>query len=138
MQGIVIPVLHKMELNYGFLSGTTNENTYTVANAVSVAGYSRIGLSVRVHALDVSGGNAFSFEVEQVSPSDEDGRDFVLSTGTGSTGTISGTAPFLAELSSVLTDPQTPFVRVNLIGVGNASGGTFYGQFSADLKLWMA
>lgn len=144
MHGTVRSVLRKTDFNYSFLQGTSNTNEFIVANTVSISGYNRIGMSVRVHELDIAGSTAnFVFQIRGVNPSAEDGRDFVRSTvlGSSSSLTASISPPALGVLTAVIANPQTPFIRVVLRGQGDAgaaTGAALYAQLSADLKMWMA
>ena len=143
MHGTVLPVLRKQDFNYSFLIGSTNE--FIVANAVSIARYNRIGFSARVHSAVIAGpsGSGFRFVIRGVNPSEEDGRDFVLSSDLGQTPMLgsSTSGPLLADLNAVIVDPQVPFVRVVLVATSTATGATgagLYAQLSADLKMWLA
>ena len=104
-----------------------------LVNAIPISPYTVIGLSIRAHAIDIGASGKFEFLLKAVNPSPEDGQDFVGTTLATSNSVNENTQPpELIELSSVITNPQAPFMRVILRGTGPSSGN-LYAVLSADI-----
>jgi len=137
VSGIVVPVLTYQAFNLSFLSGGATEEV-VIANAIPVAPYTLVGLSVRVHEITVDAGGSFQFLIRAVNPSSRDGQDFVggeLGSTTATEIDNGTTAPALVELSSIVKNPQSPNIRVVLKGTGPSSAGKLYAILSADLVM---
>lgn len=137
MAGIVVPVLNYQEFNYSWLDGGATEEI-VLANSLPVAPYTVIGLSARVHKITMGSNSTMQFIVRAVNPSSRDGQDFVgsdLGSTTAADIDSGTTAPALVELSSVITNPQSPNVRVVLKITGPTTAGDLYAILSADLVL---
>lgn len=135
MNSIVLPLFNKQRMDYSFL-GNTSSQQVTLQSMIDVASYKTIMLLVRVHRLDMSSGQAFSFSLYNTLPSDEDSQDFTdytsafapvltLSIGSGTTApalklaTASGPGPYL---KLVMTATQ-----------GSVGGTALYAEMSASL-----
>lgn len=135
MSGIVVPILTYTEYNYNWASGTTEE--LVLADNIPVAPFTKIGLSARLHRRTIASGGSFQFIVRGTNPSPRDGQDFVFATDLGSTPTIIGTTsiPGLLQLSTLITDPQHPMIRVILRIIGPTNPGSCFAVLSADLTM---
>lgn len=135
MSGIVVPILDYTEFNYAWASGLTEERV--IADKIPVAPFTKIGLSVRLHRRTIAAGGSFQFIIRGVNPSPQDGQDFVFATDLGSTPTIvtATTFPNALQLSTVITDPQQPMIRVVLRTIGPSAAGSMFAIFSADLVM---
>ncbi len=130
---MIIPVLRQTPFNFSYLVSPSTESVI-VADRIPVAGARIVTLSVRIHRLTLSSGASFNFLVHGVNPSATDGTVFITSS-LASTGAITSSNPNLVGLSSTLSDPQHPYVRVVLQATGPSSAGTTYFELSADLVL---
>lgn len=94
-----------------------NELYVVLCPAVCVLAYTRVHVSVRVHALTMSAGQALQFLVWDTLPSDEDpAQEFVGdSTLTSATITSSTGAPALVN-SAVAVDPEA-YLKISLRAV---------------------
>ncbi len=128
---MIIPILRQTSFNFSYLISPATESVI-VADRVPVAGARTVALSVRIHRLTLSSGASFNFLIHGVNPSETDGTAFVTSS-IASTGAITSSSPNLVGLSSIISDPAHPFVRVVLQATGPSSTGTTYFELSADL-----
>lgn len=138
-QGIVVPVLHQSAYNHSFLSSGNTEEI-VVADRIPVAPFTTIGLSCRVHKRNLGTGASYQLIVRGINPSDEDGADFVYATDLGSTPATTGstnptTVPGLIQLSTAITNPQHPMIRVVLKATGGSTAVNTYIVISADLVM---
>lgn len=76
MSGVIIPVLDKKIFEFSFLAAGAQD--VVLQPAIETAGFYRVRLLVRVHALNVSGGTPsnFDFKLQHTLPSDSDPQEF--------------------------------------------------------------
>jgi hypothetical protein len=130
---MLIPFLPQTPFNHSYLAASATEDVI-VADCLPVSGARSVNVSVRIHELSLSSGASFQFLVYGVNPSPTDGTVFSTTNTIGSTPTITTTNPNLVSLTTVISDPIYPFVRIVLRAQGPSGGAnTTYGEFSADL-----
>ena len=132
--GSLITIMHYREFNLSFV-GSGQTTSIVIANAIPISPYTFLGLSMRVHAVDIGSSGKFELVFYKVNPSPADGQDFVdtgTPLGTSDPVNSSSAAGDLVEFPSAITNPQTPFVRAVLKGTGPTSGN-LYAVLSADL-----
>jgi len=132
--GIIVPILDYTEFNYAWATGATEEQV--IADRIPVAPFTKIGLSVRLHRRTIGTGGSFQFIIRGINPSAKDGQDYVFPTDLASTPTVvtTTTVPTVLQLSTLITDPQQPMIRVILRTIG-PSAGAMFAIFSADLVM---
>ena len=125
--------MHYREFNLSFV-GSGSTTSIVIANAIAVSPYTFLGLSMRVHALDIGGSGKFELEFYKVNPSPADGQDFASSLPLATSNPVDANASAgdLIEFPTAITNPQTPFLRAVLKGTGPTSGN-LYAVLSADL-----
>lgn len=130
---MLIPFLPQTPFNYSYLAASATEDVI-VADCLPVAGARTVNVSVRIHELSLSSGASFQFLIYGVNPSPTDGTVFMTTSTIGSTPAFTTASPNLVSLTTVISDPIYPFVRVVLRAQGPSGGAnTTYGEFSADL-----
>lgn len=134
---MIIPVLSQTPFNFSYLASSATEDVI-VADRVPVSNARTISLSVRVHRLTLSSGANFQFLVYGMDPSSTDGTVFVTSATIGGTGAVTSSNPNLVGLTSIISDPIYPFVRVVLRATGPTTTGSCYMELSADLVVRQA
>lgn len=133
---MIIPILSQTPFNFSYLVSPATEDVI-VADRVPVSNARTIALSVRIHRLTLNSGASFQFLVYGTDPSSTDATVFITSATIGGTGTVNTSTPNLVGLTSIISEPIYPFVRVVLRATGAASGSC-YMELSADLVVRQA
>lgn len=130
----VVTLMEKRTYTFSSLSGSA-EVFVVLCPAMPVLDYSRVKLSVRVHALTMTSGQLLRFYAWGVLPSEEDpAQDFVDPTEFLSLDiTSTTTAPALVTTRSAY-DPDA-FLKISLRATQTSAPSTFLATLSACLQL---
>jgi hypothetical protein len=134
---MIIPVLPQTPYNYSYLHTGGTEDV-VVADMVPISDARTVALSVRIHEVNFASGAGFRFLIYGVDPSRTDATLFMSSTTIGDTGKITSASTNLVGLTSIISDPIYPFVRVMLRAEGASTTGNCYFELSADLVVRQA
>lgn len=135
--GILIPVLDKTRFEYSYLTSGTSE-TIQISKQINVIPFYRVQLIITIHALTVSAGQTWSFNLSNTMPSESDPRD--LSENPTATQfltvTLNASTPAApVVVSGSATDPGA-FLKVWLrANQDPTTAPTMYGEFSAAVLL---
>jgi hypothetical protein len=134
-----VEILKQTPYNYGFLASSATAEICLV-RALDVSWARTVGLSVRVHRVNIASTGSPKFELilGGTNPSPSDGTDFLTELATSDpiqNGTAVGSLITLTT-GLVLTDVVHPYLRVVLKATGpSGAAGNLYAELSATLVL---
>lgn len=132
----MVTVMEMRSFNFSnFLSG---QEVYVVlCPALCVLAYTRLRLSVRIHALTMTSGQLLRFYVWNAHPSDEDpAQEFVEST-TLTTADITSAYPAPSLVTSTIAYDPDAYVKISLRATQGSSFTAFTATLSVSLLLRM-
>lgn len=130
-----VPVTAKRDFDFSNLGG--GQDVYVVlCPALCVLAYTRLRLSVRVHALSMSSGQLLRLHVWNTLPSDDDpAQEFVASSTLMTADITSSTTP-PALVTSSASDPDG-YVKISLRATQDSAPTSFTATLSVSLLLRM-
>lgn len=135
--GILIPVLDKTRFEYSYLTAAQSQ-TIQISRQINVVPFYRVQLIVTIHALTISAGQTWNFNLSNTMPSESDPRDLSENPSGTQFMTVTlntSTPPAPVVVSGSATDPGA-FLKVWLqANQDAASAPTMYAEFSAAVLL---
>lgn len=134
-----VPITEKREFDFSNLvSGAGAGDVYVVlCPALCVLAYTRLRLSIRVHALTMSSGQLLRFFVWNTLPSEEDPtQEFVESTALATVDIDSNTSAPSLVTSDMASDPDA-YVKISVRVTQTSAGTPFTAILSVNLLVRM-
>lgn len=135
MSEVVIPVLERRRIEYTHLAAGAQQSI-TLCPAIDVINFYYIRLLLRVHARSYSGGQLIALSLYNTLPSEDDPRQFTLTSSLVTSVSCSASIPTSVPGLVVGTTASNPgpFLNLRLFAFQDpAAAGTFYAELSAEL-----
>lgn len=140
MSGTVLNLLDRRRFEYSYLGGSAVQSMVLVP-IIEACGYGYLVLYARAHERNMAAGQALTFSLYNILPSDEDSRDFVETDVTGSpipflSLTVNSAQPSLVPgFWSGSSRSGGPYLKLLLSATQASSPASFYAELSLVLHM---
>ena len=134
MAGIIVPLFSRTLFNFSNLAASAT-STQIIANAINIASFDFVGLSVRLHEKNLGANVSIKITGRSVDPTNEDPADFALGTDVAPVTITNATSAPSLNQSTQTGSGAGPYLRVILIATQYSTVQTILAGLSATLWL---